>query len=60
MAQPPAPSPAAVVDLVALQVGGPLPRPDVADVATVTGLVVRLVTSGAEERAVDGPGGNPP
>lgn len=41
-----------VVDFVALQVGGPLPRFNVADVAILTGFVVLLATMGAEERAV--------
>ena len=40
-----------VVDFLALQVGGPLPRFNVADVAILTGFVVLLVTMGAEERA---------
>lgn len=46
-----------VVDFVALQVGGALPRFNVADVAILTGFVVLLATIGAEERALRVSGG---
>jgi len=42
-----------VVDFVALQVGGPLPRFNVADLAILAGFVLLLATMGSEERALD-------